>query len=220
MLACTLSAQNDRATFGLKGNVKKVIQNEDLNHRAYSHNPMESLDLEFNKEGKLVSVGDSVIKKEWREDGLGNKSYEEEFVSVANEYGEYETTYFLTRDGNGRISTVTYWGHCDVDPTDIFMYDSTGRLVVIKSTGNYIGDDPGDDPDFSRDIYFGITRYYYDVNGNVSKYVFYDADDKKTTVTTYTYQTFDSVGNWLVRVADREAYGIKNKVEKRTVTYW
>ena len=90
---------------------------------------------------------------------------------------------------------------------------SSQRAIII-------GEDPGDDSDFSRDIYFGITRYYYDVNGNVSKYAFYDAGDKKTTVTTYTYRTFDSVGNWLVRVAHCPTVYFEDRAEMRTITYW
>ncbi len=206
LLAGVLSAQNDRATFGLKGNVKKVIQNEDLNHRAYTHNPMESLDLEFDMTGKLVSVGDSVFKKEWREDEQGNKIYEEEFVNVANEYGEYETTYFLKRDGNGRITQVSYWGACDFDPTETFLYDSKGWIVAVKSTGIYIGDDP------DVKVEPGYTRIYYDENGNVTK--------TTPPTTTYTYKQFDKEGNWLVRVAHCPSVHFEDRVEMRTITYW
>ena len=65
MLICTLSAQNDRATFGLKGNVTKVSADHG-NYAVYpvGMNDWVRYDLLFSKTGKLEEVNGKHVTSE------------------------------------------------------------------------------------------------------------------------------------------------------------
>ena len=65
MLTCTLSAQNDRATFGLKGNVTKASPDRG-NYTVYpvGRNDWVRYDLLFSNTGKLEEVNGMHVTSE------------------------------------------------------------------------------------------------------------------------------------------------------------
>lgn len=216
-------AQNDRAAFGLKGNVTKVIQSEDYDVRVnYFGTEWITCNLEFSQSGKLVRVN-----------GLkgGNKMDDKEGEYFAADYEEFKEAtkdvpagvfvfsetpeYGLVRDANGRIwKRVHLVIGCedDLEEWETLQYDDKGRVVSIKMTERSFYEkkftDRGDN-----------IRYSYDEDGNVIKAERYDSYEKKTYTMTYQYKQFDRAGNWLVRVANCEQMGLENRIEKRTVEY-
>ena len=210
ILAGTLSAQNDRATFGLKGNVSKVIKKGD----AESFGGFwDGFDLEFSPTGMLSKIDGKKVKKETE----GNEVY----YTVDFEDEEYSTTLVFYRTPKGRISTY-YFDDGGMIGEDTVIYDSKGRVYMIKSFA-YIeaGYNPetGKDED-GRTEESGSVKFYYDENDNVIKTVQHYQGSNHSITMTYNYKSFDSFGNWLVRVVNCEAYEIKDQVDKRTIEYY
>lgn len=217
------TAYTDRTAFGLKGNVKKVIQNGDVDVIVY-HFGTEwiSCNLEFSQSGKLVRVN-----------GLksGNKLKDMEGEYFAADYEEFKKAtkdmpegvfvfsadpeFGLVRDANGRIiKRVHLVSGCEEDWEDweTLQYDDKGRVATIKmSVRNPYEKKFTDKGDY--------IKYFYDDNDNVIKAVWYDSDEKKSHTITYQYKKFDSAGNWLVRVANCEGRGPINEIEQRIVEY-
>lgn len=215
---------NDCAGFGLKGNVKKVIQNADDDVIVYYFGTeWIACNLEFSQSGKLVKVN-----------GLkgGNKIKDMEGEYFAADYEEFKEAtkdvpagvfvyipnpeFGLVRDANGRIwKRVHLVTGCEDDweEWEELQYDDKGRVTSIKTTVKYSYNnkvtDKGDN-----------IKYFYDENGNVVKAVRYDSNEKKTFTITYQYKKFDRAGNWLVRVANCAGAGPINETERRKVVYW
>lgn len=209
VLAGVVSAQNDRATFGLKGDVKKVIQSE---------NPIpigafwENYDLEFSQSGALTKIGGKEIKKEVDDNGV---SY---FVDLSNE--EYFLDLYFNRTPQNKISTSSFDDGGSIG-WDTLIYNSKGRVDKIK-TYAYIEAGYNEETDKMEEgkvVEVNYVTYYYDENDNVIKLVQYDIESKRTITVYYKYQSFDQMGNWLVRVVNCETLEIKNQVEKRTIGY-
>ena len=57
----TMVAKNDRVTFGLKGNVTKVIQDRNSFILPFSGSELENYDWEFSKSGKLIKVNENIV---------------------------------------------------------------------------------------------------------------------------------------------------------------
>lgn len=212
-------AQNDRATFGLKGNVTKVIQSENPNIRISSLiADWETFDYEFSQTGKIISVGDSLVKFEKYEYPEGGYYYNEYFIQH-NDFGE-ETYYYVTRDMQKRISTIVFEiDGGDGDEIDSFLYDNKGRVAEVDIKFMYVGWGFEEEEGVGEITELGNCKYYYDENDNVIRVVRYDSYEKQTYTITYQYKLFDRAGNWLIRVANCEPMGIKNRIEKRTLEY-
>lgn len=210
MLVGVGSAQNDRVTFGLKGNVKKIVQDS---HAASSDVFWEIFDLEFSQNGMLSKIDGKEVKKETDENRV--------YYTVDFEDDEYSTTLVFSRPPQGRISTY-YFDDGGMIGENTVIYDAKGRVDMIKSFA-YI--EAGYNPETGKDEAgryeeSGLVKFYYDEKDNVIKTVQqYQGSDRKITK-TYNYQSFDSLGNWIVRVVNCEAYEIKNQVEKRTIEYY
>ena len=216
--------QNDLAAFGLKGNVKKVIQNADTDVVVYYFGTeWISCNLEFSQSGKLLRVN-----------GLkgGNKIDDMEGEYFAADYEEFKEAtkdvsagvfvyvpnpdFGLVRDANGRIwKRVHLVTGCEEDweEWEELQYDDKGRVATMKMTVKNSYDDKVTDKGDN-------VKYFYDEKGNVIKAVRYDSYEKKTYTMTYTYKEFDAAGNWLVRVANCPVSGPINEVERRKVEYW
>ena len=97
ILAGTLAAQNDRVTFGLKGNVSKIIRNDETMSLGGF---WENFDLEFSPNGMLSKINGKEVKKETE----GGRVY----YTVEFEDDEYSSVLVFFRTPQGRISTY-YW---------------------------------------------------------------------------------------------------------------
>jgi len=202
LLVGTLSAQNDRATFGLKGNVTKVKAPQEESYELLGNN-----DLEFSKTGKLLKVDGVEIAVESYDDGT--------YYSIDFDDGGGMS---FSRDNQGRIKDFFYY---EGDGTDTLIYDSRGRLSRIISNVYYEAgynyetgkDEPG------RTEVGCDKKYYYDENDNLIKVVVNYPEEKKTYTVTYTYKEFDAAGNWTRRVANCLTMGIDNRVETRVLSY-
>lgn len=219
ILSGTLSAQNDRATFGLKGNVKKVTQRDNSDTGVnWVGCGWDTYNLEFSETGKLVKVNG-------RKGGLKYENNETEYF--VQDYEEFKETtkgapdgvfvytdtpeFGLDRDAKNRISKRISINSVGED-WEKLKNDDQGRVVLVNCS--FLSDGDG------NEYNVGNLKYTYDENGNVIKIVRYAADENKTYTITYKYEQFDQSGNWLVRVMNCEAMGFKNEVEKRTVEYW
>ena len=105
-----------------------------------------------------------------------------------------------SRDKLGRI---TYIDASAI--TEFFSYTYNQKGLLIKES--YTGGNRG---------WQSTTKYTYNAKGQVIKEVHIEEDGYRTT-TTYTYQKFDSYGNWIKRTAK---VGRKSTVETRTITYY
>jgi hypothetical protein len=212
----TMVAQNDRVTFGLKGNVTKVIQDRNSFILPFSGSELENYDWEFSKSGKLIKVNENIVEVENSDRGEENIIL---FRGDEDEIGGDEVYYvvFFYRDAKGRLSSIYYMGlgtGCDT-----VIYDSKGRVsqIVVYS---YQGDEGGfKDWKKSDLVESSNIKYFYDEKNNLIKAVLYDLDEKKSYSRTYKYESFDKTGNWLTRVVNCEKDDIKNAVETRTVEY-
>ena len=105
-----------------------------------------------------------------------------------------------SRDKLGRITSidasaiVSFYG---------YIYNQNGLLIKENYTGG-------------NRAYQSTKKYTYNSKGQVIKEVFSTEDGYRIT-TTYTYQKFDSYGNWIKRTAKT---GRKSTVETRTITYY
>lgn len=212
----TMVAQNDRATFGLKGNVTKVIQDRNSLIFPLSGSQLESFDWEFSKLGKLIKVNNNIVEIENSDRG------EENFILFRGDEDEIDgdAIYYVVlfyRDAQGRISSIYYMGlgtGCDT-----VVYDSKGRvsqIIVYSYQGNEGGFKDWKKSDL---VESSNIKYFYDEKNNLTKAVLFDLDEKKSYTRTYKYESFDKTGNWLTRVVNCEKYDIKNEVETRTVEY-
>lgn len=99
----------------------------------------------------------------------------------------------IDRDSRSRITYMA---------GEQFTYNSKGQVIkIIENTPS------------GPNTY----KYIYNSKGQVIKEVSADAEDEYRITTTYTYQKFDSYGNWIKRTA-KNKYG--TKVETRTITYY
>ena len=105
-----------------------------------------------------------------------------------------------SRDKLGRI---TYIDASAI--TEFFSYTYNQKGLLIKES--YTGGNRG---------WQSTTKYTYNAKGQVIKEVFSTEDGYRIT-TTYTYQKFDSYGNWIKRTAKT---GRKSTVETRKITYY
>ena len=94
---------------------------------------------------------------------------------------------FIERDNKGRITHY---------PREEYTYNNKGQVTTITIVGG------------GRE---SITKLYYNTKGHVIKEI---TGGKSTT---YTYQKFDSYGNWIKRTA-KNKYG--KEVQTRTITYY
>lgn len=200
MMAGMLAAQNDRATFGLKGNVTKLIQSEEYTDRINQiGSEWETYNLVFSESGKLINVQGQTGKK-----SPDDASFEIFYHDIAG-YSEYS----LKRDSKNRIS-ILYRISGDSEELAKIQYDEKGRVASIK---------------LSYDTDYGIQddgtslKYSYDENDNVVKVIYYDGDEKKTHTITYKNMEFDAAGNWTKREANCPTMWIDNRVETRVLTY-
>lgn len=127
-----------------------------------------------------------------------------------NLYFEEDGTYILedvSRDEYGRIESIG----ADMQGT-YYTYNNNKQ---VKSTSYLAGNS-----------YSSETTYFYNTKGQIIKTIEttanhsvlgdkYNWNEKNTT--TYTYQAFDSYGNWTKRTA---ITGKKRAVETRTITYY
>ncbi len=101
----------------------------------------------------------------------------------------------IDRDNKGRI---TYIGGVE------YSYNNKGQVVKVYVTGG------------QRE---STTKYYYNAKGQVIKAIVQGCgpNGDYSYTTTYTYQKFDSYGNWIKRTAKT---GKKRTVQTRTITYY
>ena len=217
------TAYTDRATFGLKGNVKKVIQNGDVDVIVYYFGTeWISCNLEFSQSGNLVRVnglkgGKKIEDMEGEYFAADYEEFKEatkdvpEGVFVFSDIPEFG----LVRDSDGRIiKRVHLVIGCEEDweEWETLQYDDKGRVVFIKLSVK--------NPDEKNFTDTGdYIKYFYDENDNVIKAVWYESGEKKSHTITYQYKKFDREGNWLVRVANCEDRGPINEIEQRIVEY-
>ena len=217
------TAYTDLAAFGLKGNVKKVIQNGDVDVIVYYFGTeWISCNLEFSQSGNLVRVnglkgGKKIEDMEGEYFAADYEEFKEatkdvpEGVFVFSDIPEFG----LVRDSDGRIiKRVHLVIGCEEDweEWETLQYDDKGRVVFIKLSVK--------NPDEKNFTDTGdYIKYFYDENDNVIKTVQYDSNEKQTYTITYTYKEFDTAGNWLVRVANCKERGPINEIEKRKVEY-
>ncbi len=103
---------------------------------------------------------------------------------------------FIERDNKGRI---TYY------PREEYTYNNKGQVKETCGSGG--------GATFQ-------TKYTYNTKGQVIKEVNSGEGPDgrhRTSTTTYTYQKFDSYGNWIKRTAKT---GKKRTVQTRTITYY
>ena len=220
MFVGTLVAQNDLATFGLKGNVTKLIQkgSDDNMNDSFECEWMTHNNFTFSKTGKLVGVGDSVVGFEPFEDYNQNVFYQEYF-KIPDDYG-YPTWYYITRDKQNRITSVTFEAPGgDGDIIDTFLYDEKGRVQEVMESFVYVGWGYEGEEGVGKKTNGYNIKYFYDENDNVTKAVKYDAYEKKTHTVTFAYKEFDAAGNWTKRVANCPTRMINNQVETRVLSY-
>lgn len=94
---------------------------------------------------------------------------------------------FIERDNKGRITHY---------PREEYTYNNKGQVTTITIVGG------------GRE---SITKLYYNTKGQVIKEI---TGGKSTT---YTYQKFDSYGNWTKRTAKT---GKRSTIQTRTITYY
>ncbi|MBO4645212.1 MAG: hypothetical protein J5642_01720 [Bacteroidales bacterium] len=215
-LSVTVTAQNDRPTFGLKGNVVKVMQSDDVEYGiSWFGEDWVTYNLEFSPTGKLIKVNGMV----------GGKKYEnneaEYFVQDYEEFKEatkgtpegvyvYSDSpeYGLLRDDHNRITKLIHIGP-DADDVEKLQFDEKGKVVAVNCVADYWGEEEDS----------GNIKYFFDDAGNIIKAVMYSVSENKTYTMTYTYREFDAAGNWIKRVANCPAMEINNKVEMRILIY-
>ncbi len=217
------TAYTDRTAFGLKGNVKKVIQNGNVDVIVYYFGTeWISCNLEFSQSGNLVRVnglkgGKKIEDMEGEYFAADYEEFKEatkdvpEGVFVFSDIPEFG----LVRDSDGRIiKRVHLVIGCEEDweEWETLQYDDKGRVVFIKLSVK--------NPDEKNFTDTGdYIKYFYDENDNVIKAVWYESGEKKSHTITYQYKKFDREGNWLVRVANCEDRGPINEMEQRIVEY-
>ena len=204
-------AQNDRATFRLKGNVTKVTQIRDSTKMIYeSYDPFGCSDLEFSSTGEQVRVDGWEIKKETSEDGV---YYRVEM----DEDNDYELWY--QKDSQGRITANYYMSGCG-DGYDTIIYDDKGRAAqkISKAYEESRYNDLGE-LEAGKYVVVSDVKYFYDEKDNLIKVVVYYPLDKKTHTVTYQYKLIDRTGNWLIRVANCASLGMKDYIERRKIEY-
>ena len=101
----------------------------------------------------------------------------------------------VERNEYGRI---TYMGGLE------YSYNNKGQVIEIYASGG------------GRE---STTKFFYNAKGQVIKTIVEGCgmEGDYSYTTTYTYQKFDSYGNWIKRTAKT---GRKSKVETRTITYY
>lgn len=101
----------------------------------------------------------------------------------------------IDRDKKGRITRLERLE---------YTYNNNGQVAEVYGSGG------GQE---------STKKYSYNANGQVIKTIEQGCglEGDFTTITTYTYQVFDSYGNWTKRTAKTE-YG--SNVETRTITYY
>ena len=103
---------------------------------------------------------------------------------------------FIERDNKGRIIYIS---------REEYTYNSKGQVIKVS---------------FSGGGGTGTIKRTYNAKGQVIKEVLNGEGPngrRTTSTTTYSYQKFDSYGNWTKRTAKT---GKKSKVETRTITYY
>ena len=109
----------------------------------------------------------------------------------------------IISDSRDKLGRITYIEASAT--TEFFSYTYNQKGLLIKES--YTGGNRG---------WQSTKKYTYNSKGQVIKEVFSPEDGYRTT-TTYTYQKFDSYGNWIKRTAKT---GKKRTVETRTITYY
>ena len=106
-----------------------------------------------------------------------------------------------------------YWAHIDRDNKGRIIYME--RLEFAYNTKGQVKETCGSGGGATFQ-----TKYTYNTKGQVIKEVNSGEGPDgrhRTSTTTYTYQKFDSYGNWIKRTAKT---GRKSTVQTRTITYY
>ena len=101
-----------------------------------------------------------------------------------------------SRDKHGRITSCR---GARMPQFYAYTYNKKGLLIEEWSTGGSCKSE-------------SIIEYTYNTKGQIIKQNWDDCE-----ITTYTYQKFDSYGNWIKRTAKT---GRRSTVETRTITYY
>ena len=133
--------------------------------------------------------------------------------TVYDNYGN--TIWEFDEDGDIIFEEVPdiYWAHIDRDNKGRIIYME--RLEFAYNTKGQVKETCGSGGGATFQ-----TKYTYNTKGQVIKEVNsgQGPDGRhRTSTTTYTYQKFDSYGNWIKRTAKT---GRKSTVETRTITYY
>lgn len=213
VLAGVVSAQNDRATFGLKGDVKKVTVSHNFNYRNYPFsNDWDNWNLEFSKTGRLIKVEGNMVNVERVEDSTG-PSVSEFFIYELRDGSSVKC--YLSRDEQNRISQMDYHFKNKLFVVS-FIYDNRGRIETEKYI---LKSDKLDNTGYQTQNR-GSLKYYYDDENNVIKMIYFDPSKKEERSVKYTYDQFDQQGNWIKRYAGFDIWeGIMSYVEMRTIEY-
>ena len=129
--------------------------------------------------------------------------YENGSTDIFSEYdydgtlSELNNNYWdVSRNKKGRLIGFSMMGTQGYH----FTYNTNGQLIKLKIWA-------GSGTDYTR-------TFTYNTKGLIIKEI---ANEDGATTTTYTYQAFDSYGNWIKRTA-KNKYG--TSVETRTITYY
>ena len=149
----------------------------------------------FNLKGPVENVYDDIN---------GNLYFEEDgtYIPQEEDFGEEQVVY----NNSNKIESIM------IPPAECTDYKYNKKGQVIKTNllcGN-------------SDL--TVTKYTYNTNGYIIKQIEQSGwstvsgfNVTSTIITTYTYQKFDSYGNWIKRTAKT---GKKRTVETRTITYY
>lgn len=154
----------------------------------------------FNLKGPVKAVYDETYAN-------SNLYFEEDgtYIPPGDEYTE--TLPDVSRNSAGKIESLTNAGALWYIE---YKYNKKGQVIKTER--------------WDGNSSFTKTSYTYNAKGQVIKEIiksgFSDVRGSKvvcTDVITYTYQKFDSYGNWIKRTAK---VGRKSTVETRTITYY
>ena len=229
---CTSQIKNDLVKENIIGAVKSIVEEEYVNNDGNISTgiPFKKIS-NYNTKGYLTSVEyyeDTIKGKDiFKYDAIGNKTE----CQVYNYYFKTveKCIYLFDKDKN-QLHEKCYLENGNLYRTVLYNYNGKGNIIsriIINSDGTTRGqflykyDDKRNK--MEEDQYSGsevLSKYYhiYDSIGNEIKLITSGADDKIIFRTTFKYENYDDLGNWIIKT--RFTDNKQASKTTRVIKYW